>query len=321
MARRKAVSSSDTSPHETNISQSSKSTRADRVDAGTGKLVAFPFARYISAAGVHTCLLVFIAFFLPRTSLSSLISSQSHDPAEQTTSSNMLTQNPTRTVLWMCGGTMVLQAWWGGWLRTWSLEQRSHARSEKDSSEVTKHKLERNTLERQRIEAFRKAAVTTAAASVAFYILIVLFGAPIASYPLQTYSLGLLLALLTIWTPAYALGALSFGSSTDVLVLRMTWIRLFAELRPRTPIERAMVYPAVGAAIGCWSGAIPIGLDWERPWQAWPLTSAFGAISGYILGSLAALLVSGVAHLAQTDILSSPLLSKAKKQTKKSNES
>lgn len=28
-----------------------------------------------------------------------------------------------------------------------------------------------------------------------------------------------------------------------------------------------MVYPALGAAFGCWSGAIPLGLDWERPWQ------------------------------------------------------
>lgn len=37
--------------------------------------------------------------------------------------------------------------------------------------------------------------------------------------------------------------------------------------RPRTPVERALVYPAIGAMMGCWAGAIPIGLDWERPWQ------------------------------------------------------
>ena len=38
-------------------------------------------------------------------------------------------------------------------------------------------------------------------------------------------------------------------------------------LSPRTPVERALVYPAVGAVMGSWAGAIPIGLDWERPWQ------------------------------------------------------
>lgn len=46
-----------------------------------------------------------------------------------------------------------------------------------------------------------------------------------------------------------------------------------ASLSPRTAIERTAVYPAIGAAFGCWSGAIPIGLDWERPWQVRNLTS------------------------------------------------
>ena len=34
-----------------------------------------------------------------------------------------------------------------------------------------------------------------------------------------------------------------------------------------TPIERAMVYPAIGTVVGCWLGVIPIALDWDRPWQ------------------------------------------------------
>lgn len=37
--------------------------------------------------------------------------------------------------------------------------------------------------------------------------------------------------------------------------------------RPRNPIEYTMVYPAAGAFIGGWLGAIPIALDWDRPWQ------------------------------------------------------
>jgi len=66
-----------------------------------------------------------------------------------------------------------------------------------------------------------------------------------------------------------------------------------------------MVYPAVGVALGSWTGAFPIALDWDRPWQVlksltlteyvsqvWPLTPAFGAIIGYIAGALGAVVVS-----------------------------
>lgn len=102
---------------------------------------------------------------------------------------------------------------------------------------------------------------------------------------MHTYLLGLLVSLLTVFTPAYTLGAPSLGSDVVALVTRLTWVRLFAELScvvflsqlnaqlstvhcsPRTPVERAVVYPAVGAFLGCWSGAIPAGLDWEEPWQ------------------------------------------------------
>lgn len=61
---------------------------------------------------------------------------------------------------------------------------------------------------------------------------------------------------------------------------------------------------------------MPIALDWDRPWQvslmisfwsplrfkydqAWPLTPAFGAITGYISSSIVALTVSSVVDLAE----------------------
>ena len=50
--------------------------------------------------------------------------------------------------------------------------------------------------------------------------------------------------------------------------------------------------------MGSWIGAIPIALDWDRPWQAWPLTPAYGAIAGYIIASLAALTVAAINFLA-----------------------
>ena len=35
----------------------------------------------------------------------------------------------------------------------------------------------------------------------------------------------------------------------------------------RKPHERALLYPTYSALLGAWVGVIPIGLDWDRPWQ------------------------------------------------------
>lgn len=37
--------------------------------------------------------------------------------------------------------------------------------------------------------------------------------------------------------------------------------------RPENQIERALVYPFIGALIGTFLGVAPIALDWDRPWQ------------------------------------------------------
>ncbi|KAH9947873.1 GPI biosynthesis protein family Pig-F-domain-containing protein [Amylocystis lapponica] len=261
----------------------------------------FPFARYTSVVGVHTSLLAFTTLFLPRTSFNFLTNRSIS--ALRPNTLQVLTGNPLRTVLWICAGTLLLQGWWAGWLRIWMLEAKRVTKADKSAAETTKQKFERKQWHDQRIMAFGDAAVTSLTASVMFYVLIILFGAPIASHPLQTYSLAYLLALLTVFTPAFTLGRPSLGLDSESFVVRMTWIRLFAEFSVRGPVDRALVYPAVGAVLGCWSGAIPIGLDWERPWQAWPLTPAFGAMSGYILGSLAALTVSGIKEGLTVDAL------------------
>ena len=56
----------------------------------------------------------------------------------------------------------------------------------------------------------------------------------VVQYPtsrtVQTYLLSLLLALLTVYAPAYALGVPSLKQDSGSLVRRMTWVRLFAEL-------------------------------------------------------------------------------------------
>jgi len=51
---------------------------------------------------------------------------------------------------------------------------------------------------------------------------------------------------------------------------------------------------------------IPIGLDWDRPWQAYPLTPAAGASLGYMAGALLALGVNLLFFFADADRLEPP---------------
>ncbi|KAI0657578.1 GPI biosynthesis protein family Pig-F-domain-containing protein [Cubamyces menziesii] len=271
----------------------------------------FPFARYTSLVGVHTSLLAFTALLLPTTPTSLLLKGTSFIPDSERNAANqprrdvmqVLTENPVRTVAWICAGALILQGWWASWVRTWSLDLRSTAKvtASPNNAEATKQKLERKGVDYGQITAFGKSVAMTVIASMLFHVVTVMFGAPISSHPLHTYLMSLLLAILTVLPPAYTLGVPSLGSDSSSLVSRLTWIRLFAELSPRNPVERALVYPAIGTMMGCWAGAIPIGLDWERPWQAWPLTPAFGAVGGCIAGSLIALVVSATLAFAQVD--------------------
>jgi len=40
-----------------------------------------------------------------------------------------------------------------------------------------------------------------------------------------------------------------------------------------------------GACLGAWLGVIPIPLDWDQPWQAWPITVYYGSTIGWIVGT------------------------------------
>ncbi|KAH7926884.1 hypothetical protein BV22DRAFT_1061962 [Leucogyrophana mollusca] len=257
----------------------------------------FPFARYTSIVGVHTSLVAFTALFLPQTSLLFRQPDARGTDRPQHQFLEVLTANPVSTLMWICGGIMLLQTWWGGWVRWWCFEYASHGTD-------TEVKLERTQYQNARFARLGEALMFTLGVSLLFHTTTVLFGAPIASRLSHTFLLSLVLSFLTVFTPAYAMGRPSLATDTGSLVIRLTWTRLFAELSPRNAIERAMVYPAVGAIAGCWSGAIPIALDWDRPWQAWPLTPLFGSILGYILGSLWALVVSAVNSLAEEHIKS-----------------
>ncbi|KAG6830836.1 hypothetical protein H0H92_014488 [Tricholoma furcatifolium] len=235
-----------------------KVTTATPTGSVTATAPGFPLAQYSSIVGVHTTLLTFTALFLPRTT--------NLFPVTTPLTSQDRPQHPFLEAL---------TAWWGGWLRGWWTEESK--------------------------PWVGRVCLDTFAASIVIHVILVLFGAPLSSLVPQTYLLSLLLSLLIVFPPLYSLGAplsLPFANSNNTTIKRLTWVRLFAELSPRAPVERAFVYPAIGALLGSWFGVIPIALDWDRPWQAYPLPPAYAALLGYIVASLVALTVSATRWLA-----------------------
>lgn len=102
-------------------------------------------------------------------------------------------------------------------------------------------------------------------AIIPVYILLVLFGAPfnfkyfkensLASWQIVNLTLPLIVTYLKL------------GKLSKELVIKLTFV-IF---------------------LGCWCGAVVVPLDWDRPWQTWPLPIVFGSYLGglaaYIVGS------------------------------------
>jgi len=291
--------------------KSSKQAKRDKLEASappaaaeksspskTDQIMKMPMTNYLSTVGLHSSLLVFSAIYLPQSTLlrelpfsyeSGYVASANPSPLEA------LTARPTVTMLLLCLGTLLLQLWWAIWLRNWWID------SMLDGNEEVKKKAKR-LFTGARMKALVRVFVALAVASLVAHALLVLFGAPFIKHVGRTYLLAFLIAALTALPPVYLYGPPSFSDDSSSLYKRWTFVRLFAELSPRNPIERALAYPPVGTVVGAWIGIIPIALDWDRPWQAWPLTPAFGAIVGYILASAVALVVNAMELVnAQTD--------------------
>lgn len=102
----------------------------------------------------------------------------------------------------------------------------------------------------------------------------IILGAPVSfEYFPKTLNWSLLMSSFT-FVPV----ACVFGS------LWTNWHCIFAETKAFSFIDCMVHLPAYGAVIGAWFGAWPMPLDWERPWQEWPICVTYGAMGGYLVG-------------------------------------
>ncbi|KAH9035404.1 GPI biosynthesis protein family Pig-F-domain-containing protein [Lactarius hengduanensis] len=211
-----------------------------------------------------------------------------------------ITARPVLTLAWACLGATLLVPWWAGSLRRWVHDGTLGSRNIQLRLQGDPHK------QRDIWNAF----VFTGYTALVLHAVIILFGAPFVHVsPLYLHRLP----------PAYALGPPRLGlpllsaSASNTILQNDLWIRIFVErkqvsflllrLVPRKPAERCLLYPTYGAFLGAWFGVIPIGLDWDRPWQAYPLTPAAGASLGYMIGALLAFGVNVILFFADADRL------------------
>ncbi|KAG0375284.1 hypothetical protein BGX24_009317 [Mortierella sp. AD032] len=113
------------------------------------------------------------------------------------------------------------------------------------------------------------------------HVFVVLFGAGIFSQARETSQLAVYLSLLTFYPASFVLG-------TDLT----SWLRIFVHSSPGTYTEAAFYCQGMMAIFGAWLGSIVIPLDWDRPWQAWPVPCVLGAFLFYCIGTLVGLVVS-----------------------------
>ncbi|KAF8259205.1 GPI biosynthesis protein family Pig-F-domain-containing protein [Lactarius quietus] len=215
-----------------------------------------------------------------------------------------ITARPVLTLAWACLGAALFVSLWAGSLRRWIHDGTLGSRNIQLRIQGDPHKR----------RDIWNACVFTAYTAFALHGVIILFGAPFVHYVPHTAFLALLIAIYTVFPPAYALGPPRLGlpllsaSAGSAIVQNDLWIRIFVERKQvtRKPAERCLLYPTYGAYLGAWFGVIPIGLDWDRPWQAYPLTPAAGASLGYMAGALLALGVNLLFFFADADRLEPP---------------
>ncbi|KAK9468838.1 GPI biosynthesis protein family Pig-F-domain-containing protein [Lipomyces arxii] len=124
---------------------------------------------------------------------------------------------------------------------------------------------------RRKVATTAFGLILTLLLSPAFHVLFILFGAPVMFSAYLTY-------LLSVHTAMLALFPLLCTIPLDA----ENWLNIAAINAPLTPAYGA----AMGTVFGAWLGALPIPLDWDRDWQAWPITIVVGEYFGNGIGRL-----------------------------------
>ncbi|CAH1261751.1 PIGF [Branchiostoma lanceolatum] len=123
-----------------------------------------------------------------------------------------------------------------------------------------------------KISSFVKGFLFFLLSILSFHVIAVLYGAPLQEDTEETFSWALLMATLTA-LPCWCM----LGSRLE------TWVAVVLN-RPESEVESFLQMTVLCTVVGAWLGAFPIPLDWDRPWQVWPIPCSIGALLGHTGG-------------------------------------
>ncbi|XP_027041144.1 phosphatidylinositol-glycan biosynthesis class F protein-like [Pocillopora damicornis] len=106
-----------------------------------------------------------------------------------------------------------------------------------------------------------------------FHVIAVLFGASITEQTEETFCWALLMSHLVVLPACSLLGA-------HLELFPRIFFSSWSDGTPEAYFQCSIIFTLLGA----WLGAFPIPLDWDRPWQVWPIPCVIGALVGYIIG-------------------------------------
>ncbi|NXP27311.1 PIGF protein, partial [Scytalopus superciliaris] len=128
-----------------------------------------------------------------------------------------------------------------------------------------------------KISRFLKCCMYFFMSCILFHAIIVLYGAPLIESVTETFLFAVLLSTFTTLQCLCVLGP-------NI----QAWIRVFSKNGATSIWESSLQITTVCSILGAWFGAFPIPLDWDRPWQVWPISCSLGATFGYVAGLIIA---------------------------------
>uniref|UniRef100_T1JFM6 Phosphatidylinositol-glycan biosynthesis class F protein n=1 Tax=Strigamia maritima TaxID=126957 RepID=T1JFM6_STRMM len=109
---------------------------------------------------------------------------------------------------------------------------------------------------------------------VLYHVFTVLYGAPFVNSAMETFHFSLLITVLTVLPLC-----LNLGSDLSI------WHRVFLGSGRTSMLELYLQRICAMTVLGSWIGALVIPLDWDRPWQVWPIPCSIGALIGNALAN------------------------------------
>ncbi|KAJ1892361.1 hypothetical protein LPJ66_006390 [Kickxella alabastrina] len=134
--------------------------------------------------------------------------------------------------------------------------------------------------------------LSTLAAATAIYIGFVLFGAPVATQQGETAMAAIVVALLAV-TPAILTLEAKVGA----------WHRALLSVDSKTLPEKWAAGFFWSTMVTSWAFAYFMPMDWDRPWQKWPIPIVGGAFLGYLIGLFVVGIRCFVLPLARADFI------------------